>query len=616
MFYATQIESLTPNGAIDVHGRTLQFIGYLPVEAGDTVYTDGNVIFGNAPPKGAPPTVYEQGGIPVLCDEDASGESELRGYFTQGGKFKSYRIKGNDWIVNDKKNYTHDEGSDIIDAEIGEDGSVYTATDGFYRKCQAVKYSNHLFQWFHGTNIPNLADSTVPYLVHAGVYDFVGEEITLGAEADDINTPVSIYKNGKKVVEFSLKEYATLAEEAALRCSGELMKKSADITQTTGLPQQDVPENYFKQPPPPSEPFVALTYARIETFRINPQGDWDAIIFASAYGYCFPYILLDGSVFEATFNDEVGAEKTFSEDLVNCVDIAELLAELDHSFLTFTPYPPFDGEEKVNGEYTEAYKRYIESKLEYYIPLFRFKHYQWEPVHFDSSFYFHVHNGEIVTVMAAHSGGGDRIEIIRDWSETAINRTYIDFGIPETLESNDWKFPLGDNYFLVGRGFDPKYFCLNDQKIFDFANLPYSNDWATRDYPALVNRPSHVDSVAVRRAASGEAPLSHYWHRTIYDFYSYTAKNMIDNYLKVSDKEIYYPIRVHVSSDSDDGFFRLNPSCLKVRDGYLLGYHSFKANSRYCGLYKIDANGRRAAVGNDFKNFRLRELKKINKSKR
>lgn len=121
MFYATQIKSVGKGVAVDTRGNTLTFIGYLPVQAGDTVYTDGKIIFGNAPPKGSPAVFDEPGGIPVL------GADELRGYFTLNGKYKKFGIKGNEWIVNNDKNYKHDDGEEnIIDAEIATDGSVYT----------------------------------------------------------------------------------------------------------------------------------------------------------------------------------------------------------------------------------------------------------------------------------------------------------------------------------------------------------------------------------------------------------------------------------------------------------------------------------------------------------
>ena len=121
MFYKTRIKSISNGSAVDVNGRRLTFIGWLPVKAGDTVFTDGKVIFGNAPPKGSPAIFDEPGGIPVL------GDNELRGYFNKQGKYKKYSIKGDEWIVNSDKTYKHDNGEEnIIDAEISDDGKLYT----------------------------------------------------------------------------------------------------------------------------------------------------------------------------------------------------------------------------------------------------------------------------------------------------------------------------------------------------------------------------------------------------------------------------------------------------------------------------------------------------------
>lgn len=67
MFYRTQIKSVTTYGAIDMSGKSLSFIGYLPVKAGDWVYTNGKVIFGNVPSKGSPVVFDEElSGVPVL----------------------------------------------------------------------------------------------------------------------------------------------------------------------------------------------------------------------------------------------------------------------------------------------------------------------------------------------------------------------------------------------------------------------------------------------------------------------------------------------------------------------------------------------------------------------
>lgn len=126
MFYATIVNEIGDRGIIDAQGKRLAFIGNLPVQIGDIVFTDGNVIFGNVPRRGSINYFIEkQRGIPVLG-------VDLRGYFTLLGGFKSYLIAGEDWIVNSQKYYAHDVREDIIDAEIsldydGEADGVLTA---------------------------------------------------------------------------------------------------------------------------------------------------------------------------------------------------------------------------------------------------------------------------------------------------------------------------------------------------------------------------------------------------------------------------------------------------------------------------------------------------------
>lgn len=157
MFYRTQIKSVTTYGAIDMAGRPLSFIGYLPVKAGDWVYTDGRVIFGNVPPKGSAVTFSEvSSGVPIL------GNEELRGYFSKSGRFKKYSIAQDDWIVNSDEKFAH--GADtfndakIIDADFSEKGELYTvekkvieiAEDsdfhyGYYKKESTTQYASMNF---------------------------------------------------------------------------------------------------------------------------------------------------------------------------------------------------------------------------------------------------------------------------------------------------------------------------------------------------------------------------------------------------------------------------------------------------------------------------------------
>ena len=150
MFYRTQIKSTGAGYATDINGKHLTFIGNLPCQSGDYVWTDGKVIFGNTSPKPQPVLFEEDGGIPVFSDN-------LRGYFDSSGNFKKYNIAYDEdstpftyseydedgihtengyldsaIIVNDKRNYRHALGRNLgsgtlVDTECSSDGKLLTA---------------------------------------------------------------------------------------------------------------------------------------------------------------------------------------------------------------------------------------------------------------------------------------------------------------------------------------------------------------------------------------------------------------------------------------------------------------------------------------------------------
>ena len=127
MFFKTQIKSVGINSAVDVSGRRLVFAGNLPCQAGDFVWTDGNVIFGHTQPQATPFFFDKTDGIPALSDN-------LRGYFNKSGKFKKYNIAFDNWLVNSDSVFKHGS-NDLFDAEISEDSSLFSISatnDGVY----------------------------------------------------------------------------------------------------------------------------------------------------------------------------------------------------------------------------------------------------------------------------------------------------------------------------------------------------------------------------------------------------------------------------------------------------------------------------------------------------
>lgn len=629
MFYTTTIKSVGQSGVIDAQGRRLNFIGYLPVKAGDTVYTDGNVIFGNAPPKGAPAIFDEPSGIPVLGDEDSSGD-ELRGYFTINGKYKRYRIAGDNWITNGKKKYAHDgdetsgteiDGQRLIDAGITDDGDIYIVTDGLYRETQTTSYNHHIFIGYHNGN-QFAADG--PHWVNSYIEPHIGEEITLGVASNPVDLSAVIYKNGKQTDEFNLKPFADMVEEKSLEARDKIMALSASSDEYGNLlPEPPKGANRMEQPPPPDS-FVAAKSARILTFKTDQQGNWDAIVTASAYGYCFPYLYLQGSVLEPTFTS---ATPQFDGYLQDCIEDLEtyIFTRKYYPFLNIKRYSPrFTGEISISGYYTTAYANWATKAIAYYIPLVRYTFFEWFPVAFGASMLFHVHNGEIVTVMQSRYGGGNTVYSYGSWDETQHYDNYNStFEIGVALEENDWRFPVGDKIFLGGFGSEiTGLFDDDDKKI---SNVPQFDQTIhfEPEYPLAYS--THNDAIAEVLYKEIAAPaINAVHHHTVclpsprYSYQengiTYSTEQFPDEFFSLNALKPYRFLNEFfdekaINDVNRDGLFRFNPSGANLKGGKLLfGVYGEK-------LY-LKTSGEWQQVGDGLKNFRLRELKNIRKAKK
>lgn len=597
MFYRTIVQRVTSDGIIDVQGKSLTFIGNKLVKAGDYVWTDGNVVFGHTPIRGGDFVPIPDSGVPVLADK-------LRGYFKKNGNVRDYEIKGDEWIVNDKKNYAHDDGesdgkSKIIDAEIAEDGGVYTVTDGHYLKCDSVTYNNHLFSRKHSGEFLQ-ADKEHWMLGRITLY--VGSEILLGETSENVDSSVIISKNGKKVSEFNLKKFADDVTEKSIEARDRIMEKSADISTAV---------DYLQQPPPP-ESFIAAASARILTFKINPQGEWNAIILASAYGYCYPYSLIDGSVLEATFDSETPAFDDYLPDCINSLERC-IFTEKNFPFLDIERFPSFSGTKTSGGAYTAEYQKYCEAAIAYYIPLVRFTFYEWAPVIFFASSLVHVHNGNIVTVMHSRSGGGNRVMPTSAWNEQerldVPYETAWAFVIDTETVENDWQFPIDEQFSIHGNGYSlDGVFDADGNKITslpDFYSGKLNEPRYSYDY-AIYHDPVASEINKQLGAPAGVNGV----HRSSF---SLPIRNISD-YDGLPNMAAYYFLDeifdTKARTDAKrDGHFRLNPSFAKLSGkNFLFGAHNEEIFIKNSGVWNLVADG--------LKNFRLRELKQINKAKK
>lgn len=317
MFYSTTIKEVGYGGAIDIHGNWLTFIGYLPAQVGDTVFTDGNVIFGNVPPRSSVTNIaLEASGIPVLC-------SNLRGYFNKRGVFKSYSIAGELWIANSDKNFAHDlsyDNNEIIDAFISETGAAFIASGGIYKKSSQldIHYPLDIFAHLAPEDVREWRDDVVDleyygYRYFARSHTYPCPLILGSTKFGNLNVPLRIFDDGLLAQSFDLKTYGDMIESYALQCADDILSQSYEYTddddavpfayiaqklmdfdkyqtENSGHPEIstfgfDMPDDAVTRP----STFIAYTFAHVLTCNINESG-FSGTIFASSYGYCSPYI--------------------------------------------------------------------------------------------------------------------------------------------------------------------------------------------------------------------------------------------------------------------------------------------------------------------------------------
>ncbi len=266
MFYQTTVKSVTAGGVIDVQGKSLSLIGNKLVRVGDLIWTDGNVVFGHTPIRGGGILHAEPSGIPVLADD-------LRGYFNLSGDYKPYNIKGDTWIVNDKKIYAHDNNAaEIIDAEIADDGKILTVEkitqgDGELNAGVFDKFYSREGMVFVAWGSGSIYDS-------GGVYsgdalkdsDFCSDDGVISR-----NCTLIIKANGEPIQTIDVyREHIKPYEEAE-------DKRIAKHLQD-GLLSYSVSDKWVTETNVEPLEWHYGTRARIDDFRISSNGSWHMLL--------------------------------------------------------------------------------------------------------------------------------------------------------------------------------------------------------------------------------------------------------------------------------------------------------------------------------------------------
>ena len=633
MFYQTQLTAIGGSEAVDVHGKKLHFVGNLPARVGDSVWTDGKFIFGHVPIRGETIIPVNQSKIPVLADD-------FCGYIEQGGSLTSYPIVNGDWIVNDEEYISSGDntfnGHAIIDAVICDNDSVLFATDGFFRENQRKTYKNRigvsrilcangtyaLREWASREPPFRPYASNTPWFVEYRTELQDGSELSFGVDklnnsdpsVDDSDQHLRFFKDATPVADFSLKPFADTAAELAWTMEPKIMAKSSTDTTDVFLVQYSPPDS-----------FIASKYARIVAMHIDKNGDWDAVISASAYGYCFPYIVFNVSLFLHTFpNDE---DKVYSDELADAVYYVGNTIQNNYFPLNVERHPRF----MYDSEWSDAlfmseFKKDVLDAAAYYIPRVRFKEKSWYPNIFNSFIVSRVHNGEVVDVIFSKVGGGNLLPLTgAEWNERRRSGRveYRNFVVDSQITKKQWTFPLDDHFSFRADGLDIKSIFETDDKngehtIFDVdRQMRHALHGKLSFSECIFNFPSdigvsdnYVDPKAVilseQEAAKPDDVIGYFPFYVHLDYIVNclgTEVNIFDNPF-AQDENVYLDAWYRNTQPFNESvglqymFAKLNA------DSYLLGI-------RNGNLLKINSNGDFNVVLTNLKNFRLCKMKNI-----
>lgn len=580
MFYQTQVKSIIQGGVIDTNGKQLSLIGNKLVKQGDFVWTDGKVIFGHTPIRGGGVLFVEPNGIPVLANL-------LRGYFTKNGVYKNFPIVGNNWIVNDKRHYEHDNGDDdIIDAEIASDGCLLTATKYIqtngtdtnlvyrYQAYNSLKKMFYTMFSFSQDNI-NINQNIIETL--APVYFPLSFQVAEYARYDN-----TIFKDTSITIK---KDDTIITTLLFSRLLDALEQDTKNFVAKINIPDATSAENHIK------------SRATLLNFKINPDGYWEALINAtiwaergfkyetSASTYNPGYVKINQTITTTPLTEDGWWRKyeRFTDVTITQMPTPRIANGYSSAFTQADYLLKITA---ANSAISILYKR-----LEHHPLILASLHsFETSKTRLDNS----TTSGFPAVRIRSEAETTWIKEVKEDhalvWSPAYHGDVYGYESYYSRIES-DWR--QQDHYYEYT---DFTYYKNVTSYIYDSRNMPNAPDY---------------DNPTIEIVANFNFPIQDGYQAKITNANNNIAEWKFSGVIDGKNNQVISAIL----QDKTDAH-KWNISLAELRNGYLLGIHQNSQENIAGALYKIDKDNNIEQVGDNLKNFRLRELKKISKAKK
>ena len=292
---STTVASVGDGAITDANGCRLQMIGNLPVQPGDTVWTDGHIVYGHRPVRPSVKPLAQQGGIPFAC----TGEDRPFGYILRNGRvillsemeqdddYTIYMI--HNWLYTDPSKlyyeyfYAHGVGTDFYLDIFCTPQSVFTAEydrlDAPFRGMPYTSMKENV--WGIETEYRDAA-----FLAINMYFQQNGQNFDFNWDASGYvysNPKVSIKRNGQEIGSFVLEDYLFAVDKLqeiylAYDASGEDIKRYRWRGRLGG------------KGPYSLDVFVGFAMTQILHFHFtDAAGNWEMIILSLAEGSCAPH---------------------------------------------------------------------------------------------------------------------------------------------------------------------------------------------------------------------------------------------------------------------------------------------------------------------------------------
>lgn len=162
------VRSVGVGCVVDDNGRSLRVIGNMPIKDGDTIWTDGRIVYGHRPTRPNVKPMIEAKGTPVLS-------SKLNGYIEEDGRYKSkdwgVENRTDNYFINNERIIFENAGTNytdmiVLDAEVSEVSNEYFFASRSKKRNQICIYD---LQIEHGTitGLSSVSNSFYVYIVKA-----------------------------------------------------------------------------------------------------------------------------------------------------------------------------------------------------------------------------------------------------------------------------------------------------------------------------------------------------------------------------------------------------------------------------------------------------------------